>query len=563
MASEGSAFENVIGDLSARFVGVEPARFDEEVELTLRTVVEWFGTDRASFQEFSPDLSTLVTAHAWARTPSVEAAPPRTVGQQFPWYFQQLQRGHDVVLCNLPGELPAHAVAEREYTARVGMRAIMTVPLAVGGRVQCGISTGDFTKPRDWTPIDVNRLRIIGEILASAFDRKRRDAELNARIDEIRALRDRLQAENVSLREEVQSLHDFDEIVGQSRDIRQVLARVALVAPTDVAVLLLGETGTGKELLARALHQRSPRSGRAFVRINCAAIPATLIESELFGHEKGAFTGAVAARAGRFEAAHGGSLFLDEIGELGTDVQAKLLRVLQDGTFERVGSSRTQRADVRIIAATNRDLQRAMAEGRFREDLYYRLNVFPITLPPLRERREDIPLLVWSIINRRQGELGRHIDEVPGRVMRALESYDWPGNVRELENVIERALVLARGSTLHVEDVLGGGTRAAAATAPPPFSPRRLDDVERDHVRGVLERCGWRVNGAGNAADVLGLHPNTLRFRMKKLGIARPRLTTAEAGLTREQGQTGARSHSPPWRARGVRLPGGGITPGE
>jgi transcriptional regulator with GAF, ATPase, and Fis domain len=301
------------------------------------------------------------------------------------------------------------------------------------------------------------------------------------------------------------------------------------VAPTDVAVLLLGETGTGKELLARALHERSPRSARPFLRVNCAAIPASLIESELFGHEKGAFTGALAARAGRFEAARGGSLFLDEIGELGIDVQAKLLRVLQDGTFERVGSSRTMRSDVRIIAATNRDLERAMAEGRFREDLYYRLNVFPIRLPPLRDRREDIPLLVWSIISRRQRALGRRITDVPKRAMQALTAYDWPGNVRELENVVERALVLSHGSTLQLEDPGGGGAWPAAA-APAARAPLlALDDVEREHIRSVLERCGWRVNGAGNAAEMLGLHPNTLRFRMKKLGIARPRLA-APAG---------------------------------
>ena len=533
MLGEGSAFENVIGDLSARFVGVEPDRFDEEVNLSLRAVVEWFGTDRASFQEFSPDLTTLVTASTWTRTPGVEATAPRTLWQDFPWYFEQLQRGRDVVLGNLLGELPVHATAEREYAAQVGMRAIMTLPLAVGGRIQCGISTGDFSRLRAWTPIDVNRLRIVGEILANAFDRKRRNAELIARLYEIRTLRDRLQEENVSLREEVQSLHDFDEIVGQSLVIRQVLARVSQVAPTNAAVLLLGETGTGKELLARALHQRSARSGRAFVRVNCAAIPPTLIESELFGHEKGAFTGAVAARAGRFEAAHGGTLFLDEIGELGIDVQAKLLRVLQDGTFERVGSTRTIRADVRIVAATNRDLERAMAEGRFREDLFYRLNVFPIRLPPLRERREDIALLVWSIINRRQGEVGRHIDEVPRRVMRALESYEWPGNVRELENVIERALILSAGPTLRVDEFSGLGTRGTER--PASSSPlRTLDEVDRDHIRSVLERCGWRVNGEGNAAEVLGLHPNTLRFRMKKLGIARPTMRAAEAGLRRE-----------------------------
>jgi transcriptional regulator with GAF, ATPase, and Fis domain len=534
MVSHGSAFENVIGSLSARFVGIEHSGFDAEIGQALRAVAEWFGTDRASFMEFSPDLTTLVTSHSWAKRSGIEASPPRMIWQRFPWYFQQLQRGRDIVIASLPGGLPAAASAERDYAARVGMRAIMTLPLAIGGRIECVISTGDFTQPHDWTPIDVNRLRIIGEILASAFDRKRRGAELMAQVDEIRTLRDRLQAENVSLREEVQSRHDFAEIVGQSLAIRRVLAQVSHVAPTDAAVLLLGETGTGKELLARALHERSRRSGRAFMRVNCAAIPATLIESELFGHEKGAFTGAVAARAGRFEAADGGSLFLDEIGELGVDVQVKLLRVLQDGTFERVGSSRTIRTDVRIIAATNRDLERAMAEGRFREDLFYRLNVFPIQLPPLRERPEDIPLLVWSVINRRQGELGRHIDEVPARVMRAIEAYDWPGNVRELENVIERALILSAGPTLRVEH-LASGARALRSAAPAAFpSPvRRLDEVERDHIRGVLERCGWRVTGEGNAAEVLGLHPNTLRFRMKKLGVARPRLSDGASGVRR------------------------------
>ena len=524
MSGEQPAFERMVGALSARFAGIEPGRFDEEVTDCLRAVVEWFGTDRASFMEFSLDLSALRTSHAFATNQAIEPAGPRFLQESTPWYFAELQQGRGVCLGRMPEDLPQEAEAERAYVARVGMRAIMSVPLAIAGRIQCVLSTGDFTRTREWTPLDLSRFRIVGEILASAFDRKRRDAEQLARMEEIRALKERLQEENVSLREEVRSAHDFEEIVGQGPALSQVLARLAHVAPTDVAVLLLGETGTGKELLARALHQRSPRSGRAFVRVNCAAIPASLIESELFGHEKGAFTGAVAARAGRFEAAHGGTLFLDEIGELGIDVQAKLLRVLQDGTFERVGSSRTMRPDVRIVAATNRDLGRAMAEGRFREDLYYRLNVFPIGLPPLRERREDIPLLVWSIINRRQRALGRLIADVPKRVMQALVAYDWPGNVRELENVIERALILSRGSTLRVEDLTGATPRPAASDAPPAATLRRLDDVERDHIRAVLERCGWRVNGEGNAAEVLGLHPNTLRFRMKKLGITRPTL---------------------------------------
>lgn len=287
-----------MGDLSARFAGIQADRFGEVIDQTLRTVVEWFGTDRASFMEFSADLTVLVTTHGWARNQRIEGSPPRLVQQTMPWYFERLQRGRDVVFGSLPGGLPVEATAEREYAARVGMCAIMTLPLAIGGRIQCVISTGDFTRPRDWTPVDVNRLRIIGEILANAFSRKRRDAELLAKLDEIHALRDRLEAENVSLREEVLARHDFDEIVGQSQALRQVLARVSHVAPTD------------------------------------------------------------------------------------------------------------------------------------------------------------------------------------------------------------------------------------AAAAPAPL--RRLDDVERHHIRGVLERCGWRVNGDGNAAEVLGLHPNTLRFRMKKLGIARPRLPAAD-----------------------------------
>jgi len=247
--------------------------------------------------------------------------------------------------------------------------------------------------------------------------------------------------------------------------------------------------------------------------VNCAALPPSLIESELFGHEKGAFTGATAARSGRFQLADGGTLFLDEIGELPLELQPKLLRVLQAGEFERVGGTRTHKVDARIVAATNRDLPRAIAEGRFREDLYYRLAVFPILAPALRERREDIPLLVWSIIERRQLDLGRHIERVPKRVMDALVSYGWPGNVRELENVIERALILSTGPTLHVEEPLAAATRPVAD---------RLETVERQHILRVLDRCGWRIHGRDNAAALLGLHPSTLRSRMQKLSIRRP-----------------------------------------
>jgi transcriptional regulator with GAF, ATPase, and Fis domain len=288
------------------------------------------------------------------------------------------------------------------------------------------------------------------------------------------------------------------------------------VAAADSPVLILGETGTGKDLVARAIHERSRRKGRPLVAINCAALPDALIESELFGYEKGAFTGAVARTLGRFEMAHGGVILLDEIGELPLGVQAKLLRVLEGGTFERLGSSRTIKVDVRVVAATNRDLAREVREGRFRADLYYRLNVFPITLPPLRERAEDVPVLVWHFINERQGALGRSIKRVPDRVMRALESYAWPGNVRELENVIERALIVSTGVSLVIDAPLldPAGAEGAPGT--------RLDDVQRAHIEAVLRQCGWKIAGRGNAAERLGIKRGTLQFRMKKLGITRP-----------------------------------------
>jgi transcriptional regulator with GAF, ATPase, and Fis domain len=281
---------------------------------------------------------------------------------------------------------------------------------------------------------------------------------------------------------------------------------------------LLGETGTGKELFATALHMRSSRRQFPIVSVNCAALPPTLIESELFGHERGAFTDAVAQRQGRFELAHRGTLFLDEIGDLPLELQAKLLRVLQEGEFERVGAARTRKVDVRIVAATHRDLGQAVSAGDFREDLYYRLNVFPIRLPPLRERREDIPALVWSIIRKRQRAMHRAVTRVSQSVMDALQRHPWPGNIRQLENVVERALIHSTGDTLvlvpdDLEEV--ETTTVADATS--------LSAIERAHIEKILRECGWRINGAGNTAERLGMHPNTLRFRMKKLGIVRSR----------------------------------------
>jgi transcriptional regulator with GAF, ATPase, and Fis domain len=317
----------------------------------------------------------------------------------------------------------------------------------------------------------------------------------------------------------------FEDLVGESAALRNVLFQAEQVAPTDSAVLLLGETGTGKELIARAIHAKSGRRDRTLVKVNCAVLPPTLIESELFGHEKGAFTGAVSRKIGRFELADKSTLFLDEIGEIPLDLQAKLLRVLQESEFERVGSSATHRVDVRIIAASNRDLAADAREGAFRPDLYYRLRVFPIELPPLRMRKEDIPVLVWHFLGQLGASLGKRIERVPAPTMSRLLAYDWPGNIRELRNVLERATILSPDSTLLLEE-LGEGLSGAAAATTEAGGVRKLEDVERDHIRRALESCDWRVRGKGNAASLLGLNASTLYSRMKKMGIQRTTSTT-------------------------------------
>jgi PAS domain S-box-containing protein len=349
-------------------------------------------------------------------------------------------------------------------------------------------------------------------------DRKLAEIERNKALEEVGQLKDHLNAENVYLREEIKSAHDFEEIVGQCEVLRRVLDRIEQVARTDSNVLIVGETGTGKELIARAIHEHSSRKDRPLVKVNCAALPSGLLESELFGHKKGTFTGAVSDRVGRFELADGGSIFLDEIGELAPELQGKLLHVLQEGKFERLGSATTRTVDVRVIAATNRDLQAAMAEGFFRDDLYYRLAVFPIKIPTLRERREDIPLLAWHFVTKHQARLGKTIREIPDEAMDALLAYDWPGNIRELENVIERAIILSPGPALTLADSMDMPTRRPD----PANEAERLADRERAHILETLDQCGWRVKGRGNAADRLGLKENTLRYRMRKLGISRP-----------------------------------------
>ncbi len=416
---------------------------------------------------------------------------------------------------------------ERHYPADEqayadGVRSYVIVPLVVHGR-SIGVLAVASVNPSQYSEKDAAFFREVANQVALAVENMKA-------YEEIAALKARLERESVYLQEEIQREHNFTELIGNSPPLLALLRQVEQVAPTDSTVLIAGETGTGKELIARAIHARSGRRDRALVKVNCSAISAGLVESELFGHVKGAFTGAIERRIGRFELADGGTIFLDEVGELPPETQVKLLRVLQEREFESVGSSRTQPVNVRVIAATNRNLEEAVAAGRFRSDLFFRLNVFPLRVPPLRERREDIRLLVTFFLAQFAGKLGKRVASVMDETMERLTTYDWPGNIRELQNVIERAVILSAGSVLEIDPTMlpvqprgneGTSTAAAAAVTPGPRTLPSLEEVERSHILAALEHAAWVIEGPKGASAILKLHPNTLRSRMEKLGIKR------------------------------------------
>jgi formate hydrogenlyase transcriptional activator len=365
--------------------------------------------------------------------------------------------------------------------------------------------------------VDITERKKMEEALKKSHNELERQAvELRAALSEIKTLKDQLEAENIFFRQEIRMKHQLDHILGESDALKYVLYRAEQVASTNTPVLILGETGTGKDLIAAAIHNMSLRKDRPLITVNCAALPANLIESELFGREKGAFTGADTRRVGRFEVAHGSTLCLDEIGELPLELQVKLLRVIQHNEFERLGSSHTVKVDVRIISTTNRDLEEEVRSGRFRKDLYYRLNVFPITVPPLRQRKVDIPLMVQAFIERYARKLGKQITSIHKETMKALQDYPWPGNVRELESIIERGVILCPGPVLHLADKL------EISTPLPSLALRTLEETERNQILKILSETRWRIEGKEGAAAILGLHPSTLRARMHKLGILRP-----------------------------------------
>jgi formate hydrogenlyase transcriptional activator len=403
-----------------------------------------------------------------------------------------------------------------ERVQPLGANSVCILPLTTA-RQRLGTLVFASKEQAAYDDADLDFLKRLAKQVAVAFE--------NAlAFDYIERLKEKLETEKVYLEEEIRTDNNFEEIVGESVALRRVLKEVETVAPTDSTVLIHGETGTGKELIARALHQLSPSRERTFVKINCAAIPSGLLESELFGHEKGAFTGAIAQKIGRFELAHQGTLFLDEVGDIPLELQPKLLRVLQEQEFERLGSTKTIRVRVRLVAATNRDLPRMVRDGQFRSDLYYRLNVFPIMLPPLRERPEDIPRLARHFTQRFARRMGRQMETIPAEAMDALVRYPWPGNVRELENIIERAVILSPGTALQIP-VGSLKTAAVQATPAPEGNGARhasLAEAEREHILRTLRETEWVLGGPKGAAARLGMKRTTLQSRMKKLGIARP-----------------------------------------
>jgi transcriptional regulator with GAF, ATPase, and Fis domain len=516
--------DRLIAELSATLIRIEADNVAAAVDDALRRAGDSLDVDRCLLIECIENNATVDAVFHWSRPAlgaiegEADVAPIKTLLDG--WHGTQ----DALIFERIPEDLPVDVLAAiaDDVVPRITMTSAVVIRVMIPGidGVTCLLVAGLVAEHRRWPEQVVECVRRVAGILSAALARRRGLQALQQSQIEIARLRAQLvdDEDSPEVAAPRNPIAGFDDIVGNSPALRTALGLLQEVATTDSTALLLGETGTGKELFAKALHIRSARRQFPIVSVNCAALPPTLIESELFGHERGAFTDAVAQRQGRFELAHRGTLFLDEIGDLPLELQAKLLRVLQEGEFERLGASKSRKVDVRIVAATHRDLGQAVAAGDFREDLYYRLNVFPIRLPPLRERREDIPALVWSIIRKRQRAMHRAVTRVPQNVMEALQRHPWPGNIRQLENVVERALIHSTGDTLVlVPDDLEEVETTAVADA------TSLSSIERAHIEKILRECGWRINGAGNTAERLGMHPNTLRFRMKKLGIVRSR----------------------------------------
>ncbi len=513
-------FEELVASVSSRLLMSPDEKADDVVIDCLRQVCEFGNADRASILWRDATDTNADVSYVWIRG-AVRRGVDRRLAD-FPYVFKTLMAGK---ICRIDdvAKMSGRHGKDRDSLLAIGIRSIVALPLIVSGEVVGAATYGRSNTTRAWTDQDVLDMRVFAELFGNFILRLRSRRALDDAMVRLQKASERLEAENVYLRQEIELTQGFDDIIGRSDAILHCLHLVEQVADTMTTVLLLGETGTGKELVARAIHEHSTRRNRPLVKVNCAALPANLIESELFGHEKGAFTGAETSKRGRFDLANGSTLFLDEIGEIPVELQAKLLRVLQEGEFERLGGSDTVKVDVRIIAATNRDLHQAVADGEFRSDLFFRINTFPIELPPLRARGDDVQLLAEHFVNVLSQDLGREISAISANMMHQLRDYYWPGNVRELEGVIERALIASNEPVLELASPLVE-SKMIEDELPKVISTSITDlkVVEREHILAILEETDWRISGKQGAATRLGIPPSTLRSKMKKLSIERP-----------------------------------------
>lgn len=514
-------FQEVIADISSQLIKSRTEDADHTVNRCLERVCRHIGADRVTVFWLDREEQIVRSTYSWGPTGDRQ---DRVVAlADFPELVARLLR-QEVVRIDDVDELPPSFSADRAGLLKSNIRSYAAIPLVVGDEVVGIVSLAHRRKSREWTDEDIDELQVLSDLFANYVYRLKSRRALDDALASLQRATDRLEAENVYLREEIELTQGFDEIIGQSEGVLDCLRLVGQVARTSTPVLILGETGTGKELIARAIHEHSDRSDRPLVKVNCSALPANLIESELFGYEKGAFTGADRRKRGRFDLADGSTLFLDEIGEIPLELQAKLLRVLQEGEFERLGGGKTITVDVRIIAATNRNLARAALDGEFRSDLFYRINTFPIEIPPLRERGDDVQLLAEYFVAVHSKNLGREVSAISAAMMHRLREYAWPGNVRELESVIQRALISSTGPVLELPATLIRPRPPVEVDEPRVLSTSIADlrVVEREHILAVLESANWKISGDSGAAAQLGIPPSTLRSKMKKLDIVRP-----------------------------------------
>ena len=496
--AERLRFQDFVADVSTRLITAPDDAAGQALTECLRDTCLYFNADRATLNWYNDARTAADLLYFWNEFG--RAPYGRLSLENFPWSAPRILVG-ELVSYRIDEELPEIANRDKATLIGLGIKSVALVPLVVAGQVHGTCTFSNIANSKTWSDTEMSDLKVLAELFGNVVIRLRSHEALKKAMRDLERATERLEAENVYLRDEIRSTHGFNELIGESKELIRCLKQVEQVARTGTTVLIQGETGTGKELIARAIHEYSPRRDRPLVKINCAALPANLIESELFGHEKGAFTGAVQRKKGRFDLADGGTIFLDEIGDFPLDLQGKLLRVLQEAEFQRLGGSETVRVDVRVIAATNRNLIDAVDNGEFRADLYYRINTFPIYLPALRERRGDIRLLAEHFVRFHSQQLGKQVTAISSSMLEELENYSWPGNVRQLEGVIQRALISASGNTLELADRLQA---VHAPSANESTAVANLHSVEKAHIETVLNQCRWMIAGERGAAVVLG-----------------------------------------------------------